>query len=72
MGYKLTCPFGFLISSEGTPQATPRYNSSILEDMFMEENVEFVKRTFHGWKELTEALILLKVCFNSSNWAFMN
>ncbi|MCD7454518.1 hypothetical protein HAX54_025139 [Datura stramonium] len=42
-------------------QATPRYNNSILEDLFLEENAEFVKRTFSGWKELGEALILLKV-----------
>ncbi|OIT32009.1 PREDICTED: nucleolar protein 6 [Nicotiana attenuata] len=42
-------------------QATPRYNNSILEDMFLEGNAEFVKRTFSGWKELGEALILLKV-----------
>ncbi|CAN4080066.1 unnamed protein product [Withania somnifera] len=42
-------------------QATPRYNNSILEDFFHEDNAEFVKRTFSGWKELGEALILLKV-----------
>lgn len=42
-------------------QATPRYNNSILEDLFLEDNAEFVKRTFTGWKELGEALILLKV-----------
>ncbi|XP_009777139.1 uncharacterized protein [Nicotiana sylvestris] len=42
-------------------QATPRYNNSILEDLFLEGNAEFVKRTFSGWKELGEALILLKV-----------
>ncbi|KAI3852889.1 hypothetical protein MKX03_003276 [Papaver bracteatum] len=43
------------------PEATPRYNSSILEDMFLEENAEFVRKTFLGWKELREALILIKV-----------
>ncbi|XP_026393536.1 nucleolar protein 6-like isoform X1 [Papaver somniferum] len=42
-------------------QATPRYCSSILEDMFLEENAEFVRKTFLGWKELREALILIKV-----------
>ncbi|XP_057772992.1 uncharacterized protein LOC130992396 [Salvia miltiorrhiza] len=42
-------------------QATPKYNNSILEDMVIEENAEFVKRTFKGCKELGEALILLKV-----------
>lgn len=45
----------------GVSQATPKYNSSILEDMFLEENVEFVRKTLHGWKNLAEALILLKV-----------
>lgn len=48
-------------NTEGALQATPKYNSSILEDMFLEDNFEFVKRTFMGWKELGEALILLKV-----------
>ncbi|KAG2376103.1 uncharacterized protein HKW66_Vig0157430 [Vigna angularis] len=41
-------------------QATPKYNSSILEDMFIED-AEFVNKYFVGWKELREALILLKV-----------
>lgn len=41
--------------------ATPKYNNSILEDMFIEENADFIKRTFNGCKELGEALILLKV-----------
>ncbi|QCD91028.1 U3 small nucleolar RNA-associated protein 22 [Vigna unguiculata] len=41
-------------------QATPKYNSSILEDMFIED-AEFVDKYFVGWKELREALILLKV-----------
>ncbi|XP_022856582.1 nucleolar protein 6 [Olea europaea var. sylvestris] len=49
------------LNQEGVLQATPKYNSSILEDMFLEDNFEFVKRTFMGWKELGEALILLKV-----------
>lgn len=38
------------------------YSSSILEDMVLEENAKFVTSTFLGWKELGEALILLKVC----------
>uniref|UniRef100_A0A5B7C9D5 Putative nucleolar protein 6 isoform X2 n=1 Tax=Davidia involucrata TaxID=16924 RepID=A0A5B7C9D5_DAVIN len=42
-------------------QATPKYNSSILEDMLLEDNAEFIRRTFLEWKELGEALILLKV-----------
>ncbi|XP_027359754.1 nucleolar protein 6 [Abrus precatorius] len=41
-------------------QATPKYNSSILEDMFIEDT-EFINKYFLGWKELREALILLKV-----------
>lgn len=45
----------------GICQATPCYNSSILEDMFIEENVEIVEKTFHERKSLREALILLKV-----------
>eukprot|EP00257_Ricinus_communis_P021381 XP_015580860.1 nucleolar protein 6 [Ricinus communis] len=40
---------------------TPRYNSSILEDMYLEDDADFLKKTFLGWKELREALILLKV-----------
>ncbi|KAL3525384.1 hypothetical protein ACH5RR_013756 [Cinchona calisaya] len=42
-------------------QATPVYNCSILEDMFLEDNAGFIRRTFVGWKELREALVLLKV-----------
>ncbi|KAF3447128.1 hypothetical protein FNV43_RR12308 [Rhamnella rubrinervis] len=41
--------------------ATPMYNSSILEDMLMKDTADLVNRTFIGWKELQEALILLKV-----------
>lgn len=46
---------------DDVPQPTPKYNSSILEDMFLEDNMEFVKKTFSEWKELGDALILLKV-----------
>nr|KYP66767.1 Nucleolar protein 6 [Cajanus cajan] len=47
--------------SNGTAlQATPKYNSSILEDMFIED-LEFINKYFIGWKEIREALILLKV-----------
>ena len=45
----------------GISQATPKYNSSILEDMLMEDAAESIKKVFLGWKELGEALILLKV-----------
>ncbi|KAL6005249.1 hypothetical protein ACLOJK_005811 [Asimina triloba] len=43
------------------PEATPKYNSSILEDLFLEENAAFVKDTFHSWKDLGDALVLSKV-----------
>ncbi|ONH96837.1 hypothetical protein PRUPE_7G155300 [Prunus persica] len=49
------------LNQGGIPQATPKYNSSILEDMFIEDMEEFLKKTFLGWKELQEALMLLKV-----------
>ncbi|XVE82616.1 hypothetical protein DITRI_Ditri16bG0020000 [Diplodiscus trichospermus] len=49
------------LNTGDVPQPTPKYNCSILEDMFLEENSKFVKKTFSGWKELGEALILLKV-----------
>ncbi|GMH24573.1 hypothetical protein Nepgr_026416 [Nepenthes gracilis] len=42
-------------------EATPKYNCSILEDLLMEEFAEFMQRTFLRWKELGEALVLLKV-----------
>ncbi|MED6145906.1 hypothetical protein PIB30_029504 [Stylosanthes scabra] len=41
-------------------QATPKYNSSILEDMFLEDT-KFVSKSFLGWKEIREALVLFKV-----------
>ncbi|KAL0378137.1 UNVERIFIED_CONTAM: Nucleolar protein 6 [Sesamum radiatum] len=47
--------------------ATPKYNSSILEDMFIEDNADFIKRTFTGSKELREALLLLKVWARKSS-----
>ncbi|KAF9612335.1 hypothetical protein IFM89_038938 [Coptis chinensis] len=40
---------------------TPKYNTSILEDMFLVENSEYIRKVFVGWKELGEALILTKV-----------
>ncbi|XP_078435901.1 nucleolar protein isoform X2 [Wolffia australiana] len=42
-------------------RATPRYNSSILEDLFLEDNAEYIREVFNGWKNLEEALVLLKV-----------
>ncbi|XP_028775663.1 nucleolar protein 6 isoform X2 [Neltuma alba] len=41
-------------------EATPKYNSSILEDMFLEDT-EFIDKSFSRWKELREASTLLKV-----------
>ncbi|XP_044469095.1 nucleolar protein 6 [Mangifera indica] len=49
------------VNQDGVPQPTPKYNSGILEDMFLEDNAEFVNKTFSTWKELGEALMLLKV-----------
>ncbi|MBA0686683.1 hypothetical protein Goari_014271, partial [Gossypium aridum] len=49
------------LNAGNDPQPTPIYNCSILEDMYLEEKSNFVKKTFSGWKELGEALILLKV-----------
>ncbi|KAL3630291.1 hypothetical protein CASFOL_023275 [Castilleja foliolosa] len=48
-------------------EATPKYNSSILEDMFIEDNAKFIKRTIMGCKELGEALLLLKVWARKSS-----
>ncbi|GMN52484.1 hypothetical protein TIFTF001_021617 [Ficus carica] len=45
----------------GISHPTPKYNSSILEDTFMEDTMDSIKKVFLGWKELGEALILLKV-----------
>ncbi|XP_050228407.1 uncharacterized protein LOC126677694 [Mercurialis annua] len=50
------------LNQEGSlPLPTPSYNSSILEDMYMEDDTDFLKKVFLEWKELREALILLKV-----------
>ncbi|XP_021908004.1 LOW QUALITY PROTEIN: nucleolar protein 6 [Carica papaya] len=49
------------LNQGGDPLPTPKYNSSILEDMFIENNAELLKKNFLGWKELREALILLKI-----------
>ncbi|KAM3273556.1 hypothetical protein ACQJBY_043026 [Aegilops geniculata] len=48
-------------TKDGINQPTPRYNNSILEDMFLEENAEYTGSTFANWKTLQEALVLLKV-----------
>lgn len=45
----------------GVSQATPVYNSSILEDMFLEENANFLKKIFFEHKGLQHALVLMKV-----------
>ncbi|XP_004512044.1 uncharacterized protein [Cicer arietinum] len=48
------------LNNGSSVQATPKYNSSILEDMFLEDT-EIISKFFLGWKELREALVLLKV-----------
>lgn len=53
------------ISEGGETVATPKYNSSILEDMVMEDAAESVRKVFLEWEELQEALILLKVLNHS-------
>ncbi|KAH9614552.1 hypothetical protein KSS87_003366 [Heliosperma pusillum] len=50
-----------LNQEEGVFVPTPKYNSSILEDMFIEEVSELTKGIFHGWEELGKALALMKV-----------
>lgn len=49
------------VNQEGGSVATPKYNSSILEDMFIEEFTELMKGIFHAWKELGNALVLMKI-----------
>ncbi|KAL2906568.1 Nucleolar protein 6 [Bienertia sinuspersici] len=49
------------LNQEGVPLPTPKYNFSILEDIFIEEFAEVLKGTFHGWDELRKALVLIKV-----------
>ncbi|TVU51043.1 hypothetical protein EJB05_02447 [Eragrostis curvula] len=58
-------------TKDGINVPTPKYNSSILEDMFLEENAEFICSTFADWKALQEASILLKVwaCQRTSIYA---
>ncbi|KAI4381714.1 hypothetical protein MLD38_007764 [Melastoma candidum] len=46
---------------QGNTWGTPIYNSSILEDMFMEDTTEFVNKHVIGAKELRDGLTLLKV-----------
>ncbi|KAG2615039.1 hypothetical protein PVAP13_3NG027500 [Panicum virgatum] len=48
-------------TKDGINLPTPKYNCSILEDMFLEENAEFMSSTFADWKALQEALVLVKV-----------
>ena len=51
--------------SDGVTLPTPKYNCSILEDMLLEENAEFMSSTFADWKALQEALVLVKVHISS-------
>ncbi|KAL9245871.1 hypothetical protein vseg_019471 [Gypsophila vaccaria] len=50
-----------LNQEEGVFVPTPKYNSSILEDMCIEEVSKLIKGTFHDWEELGKALALMKV-----------
>ncbi|RLN30373.1 nucleolar protein 6 isoform X2 [Panicum miliaceum] len=60
-------------TKDGINLPTPKYNCSILEDMFLEENAEFMSSTFADWKALQEALVLVKhICIlvaTSKVWA---
>ncbi|XP_021848982.2 uncharacterized protein [Spinacia oleracea] len=49
------------LNQDGVSLPTPKYNSSILEDMFIEEFAELIKEKFHDWEELRKALVLMKV-----------
>lgn len=49
------------VNQEGGSVATPKYNSSILEDMFIEEFTKLMKGIFHECKELGNALVLMKI-----------
>ncbi|GLJ36464.1 hypothetical protein SUGI_0732270 [Cryptomeria japonica] len=51
----------------GLVQATPYYNSSILEDMFLEEHAVFLQNNIAGSKPFVEALLLLKVWARQRN-----
>jgi hypothetical protein len=60
--FPVSCNFAdWICISDGINLPTPKYNCSILEDMFLEENAEFVNSTFADWKALQEASVLLKV-----------
>ncbi|KAJ0961338.1 hypothetical protein J5N97_000600 [Dioscorea zingiberensis] len=60
------------VSHDGISQPTPKYNSSILEDMFLEDNAEFVKKMFLEWSSLEEALILIKVWARNRSSIYMH
>lgn len=51
----------------GSVHATPYYNSSILEDMFLEEHAAFLQKYIGGSKPFVEALLLLKVWARQRN-----
>ncbi|CAN6330646.1 unnamed protein product [Urochloa humidicola] len=48
-------------TKDGINLPTAKYNCSILEDIFLEENAEFISSIFADWKALQEALVLVKV-----------
>ncbi|KAF2579772.1 hypothetical protein F2Q68_00006088, partial [Brassica cretica] len=49
------------VTADGDSLPTPTYNSSILEDMFLEENSNLLENRLSQWKVLPDALILLKI-----------
>nr|ABA95899.2 Nrap protein, expressed [Oryza sativa Japonica Group] len=58
-------------TKDGINLPTPKYNCSILEDMFLEENVEFISSSVADWKALQEALVLLKFLGTSEQQKFI-
>uniref|UniRef100_A0A0D9XX83 Nucleolar protein 6 n=1 Tax=Leersia perrieri TaxID=77586 RepID=A0A0D9XX83_9ORYZ len=46
-------------TKDGINLPTPKYNCSILEDIFLEENAEFINSSVADWKTLQEALVLV-------------
>lgn len=55
------------LNQDGVSLPTPKYNSSILEDMYIEEFTELIKDKFHDCEELRKALVLMKVWARQRN-----
>jgi hypothetical protein len=55
------CNFAdWICISDGINLPTPKYNCSILEDIFLEENEEFINSTFADWKALPRGISFIK------------